>query len=272
MITKAAGILIKLVPESIGYTLTAALAARTSRPPVTPAERDALATASKLHYGAGNAHVAWVWGTGPLVILVHGWGGRAAQMAPLGAHIARLGFRAVAIDVTGHGDSPGHNTRWDYFLVDIAAITHALNENVHACVAHSAGALTTMAARGLKGLRATRYACVCAPSHPYPPIDVIQKKLNPRKGIVERYKNHIAEQFDSTWELLQTGASFAGVGSDLLLVYDTADRFVNHSEGDKIQKICPGATLVKTNGYGHTRILAAPELAKVVGVFLTAKA
>lgn len=269
MLTKAARYLIKIVPESMGSAVTHALAARTRPAPVSPVELEAIKQASKLYYGEGGENIAWSWGTGPLVILVHGWGGRAAQMAPLAVRIAKQGFRAVAIDVTGHGDSPKRHTRWDYFLRDIAALSRTLNEDVHAYVGHSAGALTMMAARKLKGIHAPRYACICAPSHPFPPINVIQKKLNPAKGIMMRYKNHIGGQFETTWDQLQAGSSYASAGSDMLLFYDTTDRFVSDSEGDKIQALCPGASLIKTNAYSHTRILAAPELADAVCGFLT---
>jgi hypothetical protein len=125
-----------------------------------------------------------------------------------------------------------------------------------------------MAARALKGIHAQRYACICAPLFPFPPINVIQNKLNPKKSVLEHYKKHIAEQFETTWEELQTGCSYAGAGADTLLFYDRTDRFVDHSESDKIQALCPGAQMVKTSAYSHQRILAAPKLAQTLGTFL----
>src|SRR5712691_3380331 len=266
MLIKVAQFVINLVPEAMANSITRSLASMTQRPPISSFEREAMSQASKMSYGENN--VAWAWGAGPLVIFVHGWSGRAAQMAPLALHVANLGFRSVAIDVTGHGDSPKRHTRWDYFLRDIAALTQALHEEVYAYVGHSAGALSMMAARGLKGIRARRYACICAPSFPFPPINVIQKKLNPKEAVLEHYKKHIAEQFETTWEELQAGRAYANAGSDTLLFYDQTDRFVDHGEGDKIQGLCPGARLVKTSAYSHQKILAAPELARAVGEFL----
>ena len=52
----------------------------------------------------GRERPGFVTGEGPLVILAHGWGGRAAQMIDLAESVARDGYRAVAID------APGHNT------------------------------------------------------------------------------------------------------------------------------------------------------------------
>src|SRR6266508_1705947 len=184
MLIAIARFVINVVPEAMADSITRSLAAMTQRPHVSSFEQAAMAHASKMGYGEDNKNVAWVWGDGPLVIFVHGWSGRAAQMAPLALHVTDLGFRSVAIDVTGHGDSPKRHTRWDYFLRDIAASAKSLRQEVYAYVGHSAGALSMMAARGLKGIRAQRYVCVCAPSFPFPPINVIQKKLSPREAVV----------------------------------------------------------------------------------------
>jgi len=225
-----------------------------------------MAQASRHIYGEGNA--SWAWGDGPIVIFVHGWSGRAAQMAPLARYVASLGFRSVALDVTGHGDSPGRRTRWEYFFRDIAALSASLGEAVHAYVGHSAGGLTMMAARATKGIRARRYVCISAPSFPFPPIEVIRKKLDPRPSVLEGYKRYIAAQFQATWPELEAGRCYAGATSDTLLFYDETDRFIDHREGDRIKALCPGAHLVKTQAYGHQAILSAPELARDVGAFL----
>jgi len=268
MLTRIAEYVIKVVPESTASAITRGLAAITRRAPVSPFEQEAMAQASKVYFGETKKTVAWGWGDGPPVIFVHGWGGRAAQLAPLAVHVANLGFRSVAIDVTGHGDSPKRHTRWDYFFGDIAAVSRSLQEDIYAYVGHSAGALSIMAARNLKGIHAQRYVCICAPSYPFPPIDAIQKKLNPKKGVLERYEAYIAGQFGATWEQLQAGRSYADAGPEMLLFYDETDRYINHREGDRIQALCPGARLVKTNAYSHLKILAAPELAHAVGAFL----
>lgn len=270
MLTTLAKYVMSVVPETTATSIACALATRTKPLPVQPSEQALMAPATKIFYGADGRNVAWVWGDGPPVVFVHGWGGRAAQMAPLAVHVATLGFRSIALDVTGHGDSPPRHTRWEYFLRDIAALSQSIGADIHAYVGHSAGGLTTMAARGLKGIRARRYVCICAPSHPFPPVRAVQANLNPKPGVMERYKAYIAAQFETTWDRLETGRSYDGAGPDLLLFYDEKDRYINHTEGDRILARCPGARLIKTRNYGHGRILAAPEVAQTVGDFLAA--
>lgn len=269
MLLRVARQLLPVLPEPVSFQIVRGLAAMTR--PLVPSstEREALAKARRFEYASVHRNAAWEWGeSGPLVVLVHGWGGSSAQMAPLAAHLAGLGLHCIALDVRGHGESPLRHTRWDYLLDDVKALKDALGQDVHAYVAHSAGALTTMAGRALKGLAASRYVCICAPSHPFPPIEIVQKKLAPSVSVMDRYREFIAAQFQSTWPVLHLGSAYAGAGQNMLLFYDESDRFVPHHEGDKIHGLCPGSRLLKTSGYSHTRILTSPELQAAVAAFL----
>jgi pimeloyl-ACP methyl ester carboxylesterase len=268
MLLKIVRPILRVAPNFIAFPIVKALAARTQRPLIAPVEQDALSYATRISYGDGGRNVAWTWGAGPIVIFVHGWSGRAAQMAPLAMHVSTLGFRSVAIEVTGHGSSPGKETSWKLFFQDITALAAALGGEVYAYVGHSAGALTMMATRKLSGLSAQKYVCICAPSHPFPSIVLIKKILNPHAETVNSYKKYLADQFQTRWEDLEAGNSFAGLGSKTLFIYDTSDRFVPHSEGDKLMALCSTATLEKLNKYGHVDILAAPELNTALKRFL----
>src|SRR5687767_6768036 len=46
-----------------------------------------------------------VWGSGPVVYLVHGWGGRGSQLAPYVEPLTATGHRVVLFDAPAHGDS-----------------------------------------------------------------------------------------------------------------------------------------------------------------------
>ncbi|HEX5771250.1 MAG TPA: alpha/beta hydrolase, partial [Nocardioidaceae bacterium] len=46
-----------------------------------------------------------VWGDGPVVYLVHGWGGRASQFAAFVEPLVAAGHTVVAFDGLSHGDS-----------------------------------------------------------------------------------------------------------------------------------------------------------------------
>jgi hypothetical protein len=258
--------IIALLPTKVATRLTIALADRTSPAFVSPVEAGALASGFPFRFGKQGYGLAYSWGSGPLVVLVHGWGGRAAQMAPLAQQIAQYGFRAIALEVSGHGESAIRNTRWSYFLDDIKALFEHLQEPVYALLGHSAGALAMMASRRLRGTEAEKYICICAPSHPYPPVQVVVRKLNPPGEVVERFMSYISDQFEQSWEELVSGSSYANISGEIMLFYDDEDRLVDLGNGERIRCWCPEAEFVKSSGYGHNRVLGSHELtASVVG-------
>jgi pimeloyl-ACP methyl ester carboxylesterase len=261
--------LVATLPATPALHLMRRLASRTQRPGLDDVQRLAMTQARRLLHGPAGHHVAWQWGTqGPLVLLLHGWNGRAAQLAPLAWQLSQQGFRCVAPDITGHGDSVGERTAWRCFIDEPAELATTLGEPLHACIGHSAGGLAMMAARRIHRLQARRFVCVCAPSHPFPPIRAIRQRLNPRPTLIERYQAFIAGQFGTDWPRLEAGEAFAGAAQELMLFYDPKDRFVDHSEGDRILAWCTGATLVKSSGHGHARVLSSDELARAVGAFI----
>lgn len=53
-------------------------------------------------------HLAvWSWGRGPVLLLLHGPRGLAGDFAPLVDPLVAAGYRVVAPDLPGHGDSDG---------------------------------------------------------------------------------------------------------------------------------------------------------------------
>ena len=69
---------------------------------------------------------AWSWGTGPAVLLAHGWGGSAADMVPLAEELQQAGYRAVLFDFPAHGRSAGKRTNMVEWLRVMRAVAAAL--------------------------------------------------------------------------------------------------------------------------------------------------
>jgi predicted alpha/beta-fold hydrolase len=268
LIQKFARKTIKHLPLRIGFAITRSLAAKVTRLKPTETEAEALKLATSQFIGRGGRLKIWSWGDGPVVVLVHGWGGCAANMAPLALQISRMGFRAVTFDVSGHGESPEPQARWEWFIRDIGEVARQVGP-VYAFVGHSAGGLSLMASRRHASIGGEKFICVCAPSHPHPPIQGITQRLDPGDAVLDRYRTYLASQFGTDWNSLKEGWAYQSAGTDLLLIYDQKDRYIPHSEGNLIQSWCPGSTLQKTLDFGHTRILGAAPLAQMIGNFLS---
>jgi len=238
---------------------------------MTPAQQVAIDAGTRIHYGRDNANVAWTWGSGPVVLFVHGWNGRAAQLAPMAQQVAWEGYRAVCIDVTAHGESPGERPSWHHFLDDVTRAAAHFGP-IHTFVGHSAGGLSMMAASAQQRLRADAFVCICAPSHPFPPIRAIEQLLDPPSRVLDACRADIARQFGTTWRELEDGMTWRSSTAPLLLINDRKDRFVDHTDGDRIASWVPTARLIKTAGHGHTRVLASDELARALIEFLNERA
>lgn len=270
MLVPTARLCLRLLPDAAAFRLATFLAAVPQRRPLDGRDRAHLESAERLPWGPANRHVALAWGDGPTVVLVHGWGGGALQMAPLARHLASIGFRAIAPDLTGHGLSPGRQISFRQLTADIAQLARDLHRPWHALVGHSAGGLTMMAARAAGAVRADRYVCLNAPRAPYPPITTLRRLVRPRESVLARCRAHFDAQFDFAPEPLYAGAAFASPhGGRLLLIYDRADDQVEVADADRIARRWPGALIWKTEGLGHHRVLWNRAVHERVGAFLS---
>lgn len=266
--TVARGVL-KVMPTSLAFPMTTLLAALPQRAPLKPRDRQALERAQRLSWGASGRHVAWAWGAGPAVVLVHGWHGRAVQMAPLAEWIAQFGFRCVAPDLSAHGDSPGRRISFDRFVSDLADFTAGLAEPLHSLVGHSAGGLTMMTARVSAGVTARNYVCINAPRAPYPPIASIRETLAPGAAVLERCRAYYADQFPFDAARLDAGEAYRYHGRGrLMLVYDYDDPRVDIDDADVVARQWPNAEIFRTRGFGHQNTLWSEEIVSAVAEFI----
>lgn len=77
-------------------------------------------------------------GNGPVVILIHGLGERAAALGGFIAPLTDAGFRVVGLDLPGHGASAGQMTNP---IISAAAVREVADHfgGAHALIAHSLG-------------------------------------------------------------------------------------------------------------------------------------
>ncbi|WP_158965203.1 alpha/beta hydrolase [Chachezhania sediminis] len=238
--------------------------------PLRPQDAALFDGTEPFRFGPGDSRPAWSVGEGPLVVLVHGYGGRGSQMAPLAHRLAENGFRAVFFDAGGHGDAAPEQIGFSTFMSDTRDICAVLDRPVHGLIGHSAGGLGMMRSRALYGVTARRYGVIAAPFFPYPPLNTMRAN-----GVTEEALEHVkfslSLQFQTRWSDIAGGISFAPEdGADMLAIYDADDDRVQQSDGDAIAARWPGATVVKTAGLGHNRILKAEETLAAVTDFLCA--
>jgi pimeloyl-ACP methyl ester carboxylesterase len=197
--------------------------------------------------------VGWAWGQGQPVLLLHGWGGHAAQLAAFVEPLVASGFRAVAIDLPGHGRSAGSRSSLRHFAAAIEAVEDAQGPFA-GLVAHSFGcAGTTLAAH--RGFAPRAAVFVAPPSRFATYFDTFSASLGLPAPVAARF--------------VELGQQFVGLRFDdveprrlapdrrlpLLVVHDRGDDEVPFAEGQELARLWPGARFLGTEGLGHYRLL-----------------
>lgn len=195
----------------------------------------------------------------PVVLLVHGWAGGAAQMLALGDRLAGAGFDPVLLDLPAHGRSGGWRSTLPQFGRSLFAAAARLGP-LHAVVAHSLGALAGAhaAARGLP----VRRLVLLAPSAPPAAfLDWFAGSFGLAAGIgarmraaIERREAIDLAEFEPPW----LGARLV---QPVLVLHDEGDRVAPFGAGARLAASLPDARLHATRGLGHRRILDDADVA-----------
>ena len=107
-----------------------------------------LATGSPQIVQSENQDLAvWVWGSGPVVILAHGWGSRAGRFSSLARALSDNGFKVVLFDAPAHGASKGDQASLPQFSHALRAVADTVGP-AYGLVGHSLGGAAVSLAMG----------------------------------------------------------------------------------------------------------------------------
>jgi pimeloyl-ACP methyl ester carboxylesterase len=273
------GVLGRLLPEQ-----TADRAKRMyftpRRAPLSGSERRVLESARRFEVAfhppgrteyPGGPLQAYAWGDGARkVLLAHGWESRASRLAT--AYVEPLqaaGFQVVAVDMPGHGESPGVQADMDSFATAIQA-TSAAAGPFHAVIAHSLGAAATTWAvvRGTPVQRLVYLAPACwTLAFPERFCAVLGVPEPARTALYRRLFQVFPE---SDWINLSGDVLSSQLTVPGLIFHDRADGEVHYEGGVAIHEAWKGSRLVTTERLGHRRIASAPEVVKQAVEFISA--
>ena len=220
----------------------------------------------------GCAVTTWTWGEGPLVVLVHGWGGFAAQMHPFVDPLVAAGYRVVAFDAPGHGSSElGASGSRMMSLIDFADVLRVLvarDGQPHAVVAHSGGC-TAMGFAMRQGLAPSRVVWLAPMASPDRYARMFGETLGFPDAVMASWRSRAERRLGFRWDDLDMTRLPALVRTPpALVVHDRDDRETTWDEGASIARTWPAAELHTTSGLGHRRILRDAEVIDRVTAFV----
>lgn len=214
------------------------------------------------------------YGTGPTIVLVHGWGGWGMQLAAYVSPLTAAGHRVVTYDALSHGASdPGPTGPRRSSVMEFVAVLDAVvaaGDPPVGVVAHSLGAMTVAAA--IKdGLELERAVFLAPSQHPvhltYYLGDLLGFGSRVRRLLVERVQRRVGARLDD-FDTAMVGRAVPT--PPVLVIHDRDDAHTPHAGAVAIAETWPNATLVSTEGLGHHRILREPSVVAEAVDFLSA--
>lgn len=238
----------------------------------TEAERRILARGRRLSVPSGAGRLpAWSWGSGPLVVLVHGWGGNGSQMAALVEPLRRAGFRPLLLDFPGHGSAPGLRSslpEWAEALRNAVAVANG-DLAVHAVIAHSFGCAATALAID-RGLRVETAVFLAPAAEPTAYFERFVGGAVADRGAVTAARQRMEKRLGIEFAELSVPAIAARQQAPLLVVHDAGDRETPLQDGAAIARAWPGGELMTTRGLGHRRLLGDAAVIERAVAFVAA--
>ena len=231
------------------------------RYPLTDDQRRTLERGRRFHIHVnGKRVVCWKWGTGPVVLLVHGWNGRGVHLGAYMTPLLDAGYAVMTFDAPAHGESEGSTTNYFEFTDTIRAILgSAHGSTITGIVAHSIGGAASIAALA-KENRTVSMALIAPAlkirellhntfSHygiPRPLYLDIISRVEERHGYDLRV--------DNPCDLA------AMVPLPFLIAHDRNDTLIPYMDARKLHKEFPHVSLLTTSGLGHKRLISDPEV------------
>ncbi|MFI5562657.1 alpha/beta fold hydrolase [Amycolatopsis japonica] len=205
-----------------------------------------------------------VTGAGPTVLLLHAGGERREVWTPVAAVLARNGFRSVAFDLRGHGDSSGRATTLRALADDVAGMIASQPAPV-VLVGASVGGLAAIAALADPAVAARASGLVL--------VDVVPD-LEPGRarswldfhGLTGRYTRLVDDVLGSGPALLATAGV---VDLPILVVHGGQGSPLRDADVGRLRAAGRQVTVVRVPSAGHLVARDAPEhLADLVSGWL----
>lgn len=207
-------------------------------------------------------------GEGPVVILIHGLGERAAVLGGFIAPLTEAGFRVVGVDLPGHGDSSGQMTNPILGAAAVRAVAEHFG-GAHALIAHSFGGHAALWAMN-EGLTVQR-AVLIAPN-----VDMgyATELFQSLFGLPDKAMSGLKQRIDrrygpNIWHDLSGEHLVRHNQIPGLVFHDPDDAQVPFEGSERLVWAWTGARLIEVPGLGHGPITRDPSVIERAVAFVT---
>ncbi len=209
-------------------------------------------------------------GTGPLVLLLHGWEGQASDLAAFAGPLLDAGFGVLCMDLPAHGASAGARSSIPQAARALQALGIALGP-FHGAIAHSLGSPVLVEALHA-GMAVSRVVLIAAPAH----YERYARGFAAAAGLdaqgTEAMLASLRDAMGVDVREVSLPARAPQLRQPALFIHSGDDRVVPIEDSLASAAAWPGARHLRVEGLGHGRILADAAVVASALRFITTPA
>lgn len=195
-------------------------------------------------------------GTGPIILLSHGWSGAASQLYGLMVKIAQQGYQAVSFDQLGHGISTGKEANLFLFIKSKQQVIEHLEkrQSIELIISHSMGATATLSA-----IKRPYPLLLIAPIFDF--SQALSEKVS-QSGVPSKLLKNLLQdlerQYAMSFEYCDPKERLASYRGQVHIVHDRQDQFSSVASSEAMANLHNHVNLTTTSNFGHGRIIDSP--------------
>ena len=204
------------------------------------------------------------------ILFAHGWESRGTALRMYVPELMKRGFKIVAFDALGHGDSTGKRNN----LLTNARTVAALSKHYgsfYGAIAHSFGCSSIVYAMQFldKDMAIKRLVFLAVPPSLIKIIEGVFKIFTLPKRAQKVFIQHIEQMTGHSVALSDVATASAQVNVEkLLLIHDEKDEVTDIIAAKRVEAAWKNALLLITSGYGHFRIAKNPDVIQRIIAFI----
>jgi pimeloyl-ACP methyl ester carboxylesterase len=206
----------------------------------------------------------------PIILLAHGWESRGTALRMFVKPLVSEGYKVVAFDAVGHGDSSGERNNLSTNAKVIAAIINHFG-GVYGAIGHSFGCSSLVFALQQidNTLSIEKLVLLAVPPKMTVIIGGLFKMLKAPEKMQKAFYQNAIDIYGRDVSTVDTVTAHKDVKvGHLLLIHDKEDDITPLKTAEKVVENWENARLIVTEGYGHFRIAKNPDVIKRIVAFI----
>jgi len=214
-----------------------------------------------------NKVQVYEWGTSDkAILLVHGWAGRATQVAHLATPLMEAGNKVYSFDAPAHGKSNGRHTHIMEFS-DLIFRIKELHPEIESIIGHSMGGAACVHAL-TKGFVAEKCIIIGSPSSTKWILKAFCETMNVSYTVEKLMRTRIEAKFQKQFDDLSISNMVKTINTDGLILHCEDDVDAPVESAHQIHENWKNSKLVLTKKLGHRRILKNKIVSQTIIDFL----